>query len=121
MSKYKSSGLRIKYKEKSRTVDAGWSVECHFEHTSHLLKDLFEHSVSGTIGGKYYMSSLSDAIDLAIREAESIGVDFYSNKGKPILTLYESTYGEPIFGWQSLLKNEAIRLKDWDYDADICQ
>ncbi len=119
MPKYKSLGLRVKYQPKCQTNEAGWSVECHFEHRSHLLKDLFESSISGTIGSKYYISSLSNAIDLAIKEAEGIGVDFYSNKNKPLLMLYESSYGEPIFGWQSLLQNESVRLKKWDFDNKI--
>lgn len=119
MSKYKSPGLRIQYQSKCEINEAGWSAQCHFEHRSHLLKDLFNHSISGTIGSKYYMSSLSDAIDLAIKEAEAIGVDFYSNKNKPLLMLYESSQGDPIFGWQSLLKNESIRLKNWDFDHEI--
>ena len=121
MTRYKSSGLRIKYKSKCHTTEAGWSVECHFEYTSKFLEDLFDSSISGRIGSKYYMHSLSEAIDLTIKEAESIGVDFYSNKNKPDLTLYESSHGEPIFGWQSLLKNESVRLKNWDYVKEICK
>lgn len=121
MSKYKSCGLRIKYKPKCHTAEAGWCAECHFEFRSHLLEDLFEHSISGTIGGKYYISSLSGAIDLAKKEAESIGVDFYSKNTPPTLTLYQSADGEPIFGWQSMLKNESIRLGNWDFDEEICK